>query len=888
MNENSSPLLQQTLSALNASDDSMGLGHEEFEESNMMHGINGFVFCNLPGLNAGQGERLRWHVAVEGNEVDLHNAHWHGNVLLRGGAHQDQFSLFPGSVVTADMIADNPGVWLLHCHVNDHLHAGMTALYNISGQTNRSYALEGAIHHHYIAAEEVEWDYAPQKGDVCSREPLPLPLGNPLPQLNRSENSSSPFTRRFKAHYVEYTDASYKYRKVRSAANQYLGFLGPVMRASVGDTLVLHLRNNVHDKITIHAHGMFYHKDSEGAPYNDLTSGQDKLDDAVPPGGSHTYTWFVPERSGPGPEEPSSVMWMYHSHYREVSDTHAGLVGPIIVTRKGLTDPEGRPKDVDREMVVFYNIVDEGPDGSFFYERNREDREEAAHELEDPDKFYTINGYTYCNGPEMKAVEGERLRFYTMSLGTEDGLHNFDLVASTPRQQGNDAQGLVLMPGSMHTVDVLAQTGGDFLLRCRVSEHLQAGMQARLHVEPAGLLWLPKGNGTERVFYVAAESVMWDYAPQGNETNLCTGLPYTEDELVYINPSPLSAGSQYRKAVYRGYKDANFTTPLAKAGHGIMGPLIYAEVGDSLTVVFRNKLPFDVNMELDDGLRSPNDTQFTDPVRPGSTVVYSFEVPEEAGPGPSEMSTVAYTYSSSVDPVAHSNAGLMGTYYIGRQGSLREDGTPSDVDEVIPLLFNIGNEVQSIFKHQNLGLPHHMWLGQRDAKAAFAMNEAAIRPASSNFTGLPHEETPHRDRSPDDMSHGHAGMGNEKDGHDEEEEANLKHAINGYLYCNGPKLRLKEGRPVRFILAAFGGEKDMHTPVFRNQVWETSGRASYTVKLMPAVAITADMTPGRPGTWLYHCNVQDHILAGMVGLFEVVKAGPVSSSSLQSATTSGL
>lgn len=53
--------------------------------------------------------------------------------------------------------------------------------------------------------------------------------------------------------------------------------------------------------------------------------------------------------------------------------------------------------------------------------------------------------------------------------------------------QGNDAQGLVLMPGSMHTVDVLAQTGGDFLLRCRVSEHLQAGMQARLHVEPSGV-----------------------------------------------------------------------------------------------------------------------------------------------------------------------------------------------------------------------------------------------------------------------------------------------------------------------------------------------------------------------------------------------------------------
>jgi FtsP/CotA-like multicopper oxidase with cupredoxin domain len=34
-------------------------------------------------------------------------------------------------MVTADMLADNPGTWLLHCHVADHLTAGMTALYTI-------------------------------------------------------------------------------------------------------------------------------------------------------------------------------------------------------------------------------------------------------------------------------------------------------------------------------------------------------------------------------------------------------------------------------------------------------------------------------------------------------------------------------------------------------------------------------------------------------------------------------------------------------------------------------------------------------------------------------------------------------------------------------------
>jgi hypothetical protein len=44
-------------------------------------------------------------------------------------------------------------------------------------------------------------------------------------------------------------------------------------------------------------------------------------------GDSHTYVWKVPERAGPGAGDPSSLMWMYHSHANEVSDTSAGLFG---------------------------------------------------------------------------------------------------------------------------------------------------------------------------------------------------------------------------------------------------------------------------------------------------------------------------------------------------------------------------------------------------------------------------------------------------------------------------------------------------------------------------------------------------------------------------------
>jgi FtsP/CotA-like multicopper oxidase with cupredoxin domain len=30
------------------------------------------------------------------------------------------------------MVADNPGTWLMHCHVADHLNAGMFATYTIN------------------------------------------------------------------------------------------------------------------------------------------------------------------------------------------------------------------------------------------------------------------------------------------------------------------------------------------------------------------------------------------------------------------------------------------------------------------------------------------------------------------------------------------------------------------------------------------------------------------------------------------------------------------------------------------------------------------------------------------------------------------------------------
>ena len=59
----------------------------------------------------------------------------------------------------------------------------------------------------------------------------------------------------------------------RSAAEEHLGMLGPLLRAEVGDTVHVHLLNRLSVPVSIHAHGLRYAKNAEGAPYADGTSG---------------------------------------------------------------------------------------------------------------------------------------------------------------------------------------------------------------------------------------------------------------------------------------------------------------------------------------------------------------------------------------------------------------------------------------------------------------------------------------------------------------------------------------------------------------------------------------------------------------------------------------
>ena len=118
----------------------------------------------------------------------------------------------------------------------------------------------------------------------------------------------------------------------------------------------------------MHPHGVFYDKASEGAPYNDNDARTRNV--AVPPAGTKTYIWQVPERAGPLSGEPSSKVWLYHSHVDEYNDVNTGLVGAMVITRRGMARRDGSPKDVDREFVTMFIIFDESR--SWYLDKNIE------------------------------------------------------------------------------------------------------------------------------------------------------------------------------------------------------------------------------------------------------------------------------------------------------------------------------------------------------------------------------------------------------------------------------------------------------------------------------------------------------------------------------------
>ena len=94
-------------------------------------------------------------------------------------------------------------------------------------------------------------------------------------------------------------------------------------------------------------------------------------------------------------------------------------------------------------------------------------------------------------------------------------------------------------------------------------------------------------------------------------------------------------------------------------------------------------------------------------------------------------------------------------------------------------------------------------------------------------------------------------------------------AINGRAFVgNTPIFRGRVGQLVQWDVMAMGSEH--HTFHVHGHRWTTrGGNRRDTVTLGPAESFRIRWRERDPGTWLYHCHVEDHMARGMMGLYRV-------------------
>ncbi len=358
---------------------------------------------------------------------------------------------------------------------------------------------QGVTRTYYIAADEIDWNYMPSGRDMM------MGMGASRYGAFFAQHKAGYIGSVYrKAVYREYTDATFMHLKARSKDDAYLGILGPTIYAEVGDTIKVVFRNHGTQPYSVHAHGVLYEKPSEGSSYMDGSADTAKMGGAVPPGKTFTYVWSVPERAGPGPNDPSSIVWLYHSHADERGDVNAGLIGAIVITRAGMARPDGRPKDLDRNFVTLFMTFDENASPLLDYNIKRFVKKtpkwsKIQNTPFDPggnfDPFIgggfvtanfrsTINGYQFANMPMPVMHKGEHVRWYLLTLGEGFNTHTPHWHGNTVLVGGQRTDVVLLGPASMITADMVPDNPGIWLLHCHVSEHMEAGMAADYQVLP--------------------------------------------------------------------------------------------------------------------------------------------------------------------------------------------------------------------------------------------------------------------------------------------------------------------------------------------------------------------------------------------------------------------
>ncbi|OPJ75537.1 ceruloplasmin [Patagioenas fasciata monilis] len=828
MDENLSWYLEDNIRTYCSEPSEVDKDDEDFQESNKMHSINGYMYGYLPNLTMCVEDKVKWHLFGMGNEADIHSAYFHGQTLIERHHRVDTISLFPATFVDAVMVPRTPGEWLLSCQVNDHIQGGMQALFKVKecGKSTAVRSESARLRRYFIAAEEIIWNYGPSAMNGFTGQEL-IADSESRVFFEQSEMRIGGSYR--KAVYKEYTDSSFTERKKRLAEEAHLGLLGPVIKAEVGESIRVTFRNNASRPFSIQPHGLSYRKSDEGASYGASSRGTESPASHVSPGATFTYEWNVPEDVGPTDQDPDCLTWLYYSAVDAVRDTSSGLVGPLLVCRKGALLPSGKQKNVNTEFFLLATVFDENlswylDDNILMFTLNPNKIDKDDEDFQESNKMHSINGYMYGNQPGLRMCKGSVVSWHLMGLGSEVDVHGIYFSENTFTARGTRRDTANLFPHTFLTAIMKPDSEGVFEVSCLTTDHYTGGMKQNYRVEQCH--WWNVDVSMylhEKTYYIAAVEVEWDYSP--NRTWEFERHQYLEDSPgnQFLNKEDKFIGSKYRKAVYREYTDGTFSTPKHRAEEQqhleIQGPLLMSNIGDKIVIVFKNlaSRPYSIHAH---GVKT--DSSAVAVTNPGETKTYVWKIPGRSSSERGDPPCIAWAYHSAVDMVKDTYSGLIGTLVVCHRHYLPSFQTKKKVQ--FALLFMVFDENESWYLDENI--------------KTYSPNPHLVDKEDEEFL-----------------------------------ESNKMHAINGKVFGNLGGLTMHVGDRVSWYLMGMGNEIDIHTAHFHGHSFDYKQTGVYRADvfdLFPGTFQTVEMIPRNPGTWLLHCHVTDHIHAGMETTYTVL------------------
>ncbi|CAL8321322.1 unnamed protein product [Merluccius merluccius] len=628
--------------------------------------------------------------------------------------------------------------------------------------------------HYYVAAVQIDWNYS----------------GNGSLGTN--------FTYK-KVVFREY-EKDFKQPKAHPT---WLGLLGPTLRGQEGETIVVTFKNMADRDFSIHPHGIAYGKKSEGAQYFDNTSLKEKEDDVVRPGCEHTYYWEVTSEVAPQKHDPACLTYTYVSHLNVVQDYNSGLIGTLLICKPGSLNELGVQVHFPQEYVFLFGVFDEKE--SWFTPAG----DSAINHV-----MHTINGYAAGSLPDVKICAHCTVSLHMLGMSSEQEVFSVHMNGQVLQHRGHKASTVGLISGSATTATMRAIHPGSWLLSSQTNKHMEAGMHGFVDVgickgfdAPRRMLTIEQQRHSKVwTYYIAAEEIMWNYAPK---------MPKYIDEdfkVNYLDQGKDRIGRTYKKAVYTQYTDDTFTVrsedKQRKAEVGILGPVIRAQIRDVIKVVFKNKAskpysiyPHGLTIEKSqEGATYPEGGNQTHAVRPGQTHSYTWKVVDEDEPLDIDARCLTYLYHSAVDTPRDIASGLIGPLLICKSQSLNVRNVQLKADKEQHAMFTVFDENISWYLDDNI---------QSNC------DEKTVNKANPDFY-----------------------------------KSNVMHTINGYVFESGEILGFCNLEVATWHVSSVGAQDYIQSATFYGHPFELNDRTEDILGLYPMTGETIFMNMDNIGVWL--------------------------------------